>query len=115
MTIKTFSAAKAPYSEWGNNCQAFNLMNTPHLTVKKEIMPPNTSEEKHYHQKATQYFYILSGIAFFELEQKAILIRAGEGIEIPPKTWHCIHNQENTYLNFILVSSPSADYDRVLV
>lgn len=113
MTVNTFSPKTTPFSEWGQACQAYSLMASPNLSIKKEIMPPRTSEQKHYHQKATQYFYILSGTAFFELEHKAILLHAGEGIEVPPKTWHCIHNQEGTYLNFLLVSSPSVEFDRV--
>lgn len=37
----------------------------------EERMPTGIEEEKHYHKKAQQFFYNLSGEAEFEIESKS--------------------------------------------
>jgi mannose-6-phosphate isomerase-like protein (cupin superfamily) len=56
--------------KWGNNCDGWVLVDTEDLSVKQERMSPQTSEALHYHEKAQQFFFILRGIATFEVEEK---------------------------------------------
>jgi len=36
----------------------------------------------HYHEKAQQFFFILRGIATFEVEEKSFTVQGGEGFHI---------------------------------
>ena len=56
--------------KWGNNCDGWVLADTETLSVKQELMPMHTAESLHYHKKAQQFFFILKGIATFEVEEQ---------------------------------------------
>jgi len=81
---------------WGDNCSGWHLVKSNRLSVIEELMPANTSEEKHYHNFSEQYFYILNGTATFEIEGKTIEVKKGEGIHIKPQIVHQISNEEIT-------------------
>lgn len=108
--IKNISNSK--HYIWGNNCQSHKLCDQDDLSVKQELMPSHTAEEKHYHKKAKQFFYILKGQASFEILNETFTIMAGEGIEILPHIPHKIENKENEELHFLVISSPSTANDR---
>jgi len=56
-------SAKEPlkHYQWGDGCDGWNLVDEPTLSVKKERMPPGTTEALHYHENAQQFFFILKG------------------------------------------------------
>lgn len=97
---------------WGNNCDGWNLVDAPGLSVKVEKMPPHTSEQKHVHQFAQQFFYILNGAAVFEIEGERIYVKAEQGIHIAAGKSHRIINEGSEDLEFILTSQPSTANDR---
>lgn len=98
--------------EWGAGCDGWVLVDTETLSVKQERMPPQTSEALHYHEKAQQFFFILKGIACFEVEDISVLVKAGEGIHIDAGKKHRILNNTEDELEFILSSRPSTQGDR---
>ena len=98
---------------WGDNCDGWHLVKNAGLSVIRETMPPGTSEKRHYHEKAQQFFYILSGEATFEIEGETLLVKPNQGISIQPMEKHCIANQAQTELSFVLVSTPPAQGDRI--
>jgi mannose-6-phosphate isomerase-like protein (cupin superfamily) len=61
---------------WGNNCDGWNLVDQPGLSVKMERMPPHTAEEAHYHERARQFFFILKGTATFETSEGRCTVSA---------------------------------------
>ncbi|MEM7186078.1 MAG: cupin domain-containing protein [Bacteroidota bacterium] len=97
---------------WGDNCLGWPLLETEGLSIKEELMPPNTQERPHFHKKAQQFFRILKGQAIFEMEDESVLVKQGEGILIPPNTVHCIRNDARENLEFIVISAPSTRGDR---
>ncbi|HEV2481130.1 MAG TPA: cupin domain-containing protein [Puia sp.] len=97
---------------WGENCDGWNLVDQPELSVRQERMPPHTAEAEHYHQKARQFFYILSGTAVFETAQGRIEVAAGQGLEIAPGIKHRIKNELEAELIFLLCSQPTTVNDR---
>ncbi len=99
--------------EWGNKCLGWHLVNSPELSVIQESMPKGTSEQKHCHSKSQQFFYILSGVATFDVEGKMEIIKEGEGIHILPGQIHCISNKTESDLRFLVVSQPHSHGDRV--
>jgi mannose-6-phosphate isomerase-like protein (cupin superfamily) len=98
--------------QWGNGCDGWVLVDTQNLSVKQERMPPQTSEALHYHEKAQQLFFILKGIATFEVEDKSYTVQSGEGFYIEAMKKHRIINNTAGDLEFILSSQPSTSNDR---
>jgi mannose-6-phosphate isomerase-like protein (cupin superfamily) len=78
-------------------------------------MPPHTSEVRHYHQKARQFFFVLSGKATMEVNDVREVIHARQGIEILPNTPHQIFNESAHDLEFLVISQPPTRGDRVEV
>lgn len=97
---------------WGENCDGWHLLKTDSLSVIQERMPPNASEALHYHQKAQQFFYILSGCATFEVEGETFEVSTNEGFYIEPYKKHKIKNNSDVDLHFLVISEPKAHGDR---
>ena len=102
----------ASHYKWGADCYGWNLIDTEALSVKQELMPPDTAEQLHYHEKATQVFFILKGRATFSIDGIESVLKPEQGIEIKPGQKHFISNKEQSDLEFILYSSPSTKNDR---
>ncbi|HEU4633458.1 MAG TPA: cupin domain-containing protein [Flavisolibacter sp.] len=99
--------------KWGNDCDGWSLVDTDALSVKQERMPAGTSEQRHYHQHAQQFFFILKGKALFEIEDVEVEINAGEGLNIEAGKKHRILNASAEDLEFILCAQPSTINDRI--
>jgi mannose-6-phosphate isomerase-like protein (cupin superfamily) len=97
---------------WGEQCDGWNLVDSPELSVKMERMPPHTAEQEHFHQFARQFFFILKGTAVFYTEEGQIELNPQEGLEIRPGLRHRIENEGEEDLEFILCSQPSTSGDR---
>jgi len=100
---------------WGDDCHGWTFVDTDVLSVKQELMPPDTAEKLHYHKKAIQLFYILKGRAQFTIDGNEVELREQQGIEIMPMQQHFIANKNNSDLEFILYSYPSTKNDRIEV
>ena len=97
---------------WGDNCDGWVFVDTDELSVKQERMPQHTAEALHYHEKAQQFFFILKGIATFEVEEQSFTVPAGQGIHIKAGKKHRIINNAGQDLEFVLSSQPSTKNDR---
>jgi mannose-6-phosphate isomerase-like protein (cupin superfamily) len=98
---------------WGDDCYGWNFVDTDALSIKQELMPPDTREQLHYHAVASQFFFILKGRALFTIDGKEFVLKPNEGIEIKAGQKHFIANKNDTDLEFILYSQPSTKNDRV--
>lgn len=78
-------------------------------------MPLKTSEVRHYHQKAKQFFFVLSGQATIEVNGEVILLNEHEGMEISPEVPHQMINNSDWDIEFIVVFTPTSKGDRILV
>ena len=99
--------------KWGDDCYGWNFIDTDALSVKQELMPPDTAEQLHYHNQASQVFFILKGRATFSIDGEISVLKPEQGIEIKPGQKHFISNKENSDLEFILYSTPSTKNDRI--
>ena len=106
------SECKSHY-KWGDDCYGWNFIDTDILSVKQELMPPDTAEQLHYHEKATQVFFIIKGKATFMIDGVESELKPEQGIEIKPGQKHFISNKETSDLEFILYSTPSTKNDRI--
>ncbi|QHS57242.1 cupin domain-containing protein [Mucilaginibacter sp. 14171R-50] len=111
-TIFSRSECLSTY-KWGDDCYGWNYVDTDALSIKQELMPPDTAEALHYHEKASQFFFILKGRATFTIDGVTSVLKPEQGIEIKPGQQHFISNKESSDLEFILYSSPSTKNDRV--
>ncbi|HEX2533724.1 MAG TPA: cupin domain-containing protein [Chitinophagaceae bacterium] len=98
---------------WGTGCDGWNLVEEPGLSVKQERMPPGTGEVIHVHEKARQFFFILSGTALFRVEGRDWVVAAGQGLQVCPGQQHRIRNEGPEALEFILCSQPNTNNDRI--
>ncbi len=78
-------------------------------------MPPHTSEIKHSHQIAQQFFYVLSGQATFDVNGQLYLVKPHEGIPIQPGSEHRICNEQEMDLEFLVISQPTTQHDRYTI
>jgi mannose-6-phosphate isomerase-like protein (cupin superfamily) len=115
MNEKIIDKETAPHYTWGNNCSSWILVNTEGLSVKQEIMPLGTKEQLHFHNKAQQFFFILKGAATFYVNDEIIIVPEQKGLSIKPNTKHFIANETTEPLEFLLVSQPSTNEDRVAI
>lgn len=107
------STQTAEHYTWGNNCDGWHLLKSASLSVIQERMPPGTAEQRHFHARAQQVFFVLSGDATFEVGAELIQVRANESLHVPPHTPHCIANHGPADLHFLVISEPKAHGDRV--
>lgn len=108
------SKENAEHYRWGEVCDAWHLVRSPDLSVIEERMPPGASEVRHYHVRARQFFYVLSGELTIELEERAWVLRSGEGIEIAPGQRHQVMNRSEAEARMLVVSQPMSHGDRVV-
>ncbi len=108
---KIVSVSNAEHYTWGQSSDGWHLLKHEALCVIDEQMVPGSSEQLHFHHKAQQLFYILSGEASFEINQQPFHLHAGESLHIPPGTPHRIFNKGAAGLRFIVISSPPSHGD----
>lgn len=105
----------AEHYKWQTVCDGWHFLKTDELSIIAEKMPPNTCEDMHYHYKARQFFYVLSGEAEMRLQNETIKLKMGSGIEIAPMEIHQMINSSNEAVEFIVVSMPKSHGDKVIV
>ena len=111
--MSIISRRTAEHYTWGEVCDGWHLVRDAVLSVIEESMPPGSQEVRHYHHKAQQFFYILSGEATMEVNAETLRLRAGEGIRILPGTRHRILNESSEPVRFLVISQPPSHGDRV--
>ena len=111
--MKVVDTANAEHYMWGEGCDGWHFVKSDSLSVIKETMPGMTSEQLHYHNKAQQFFYVLSGEAIFDIEGVSYKVTQGKGIHIKPGVKHSVSNKSMQDLVFIIISEPKSHGDRV--
>ncbi len=98
---------------WGEVCGGWHLVRSEGLSVIEERMPPGTTEQRHAHSKARQFFYVLEGELTMEVEGRLHGLGARQGLEIAPGEKHQARNESSQDVRFLVVSSPPGQNDRV--
>ncbi len=102
----------AQHYSWGSNCDGWHLVQSKNLSVIQERIPSGCSEERHFHHKAEQFFFILSGIATMEMDGEIFTLAANSGIHIASGAKHQLSNNHAEDLHFIVTSTPPSHGDR---
>ncbi|WP_415329071.1 cupin domain-containing protein [Chryseobacterium sp. MMS23-Vi53] len=100
---------------WGNGCDSWILKDSQNLSIKQEVMPSGTAEKLHFHNSAEQFFYVLKGEAVFYIDDEKFSLKPGESISVLPKSKHYISNESENDLEFLVISNPSTNNDRIEV
>jgi mannose-6-phosphate isomerase-like protein (cupin superfamily) len=104
--------SNAEHYRWGTDCDAWRLVKNDDLTVIEEFIPSGGSEVMHYHKKAQQFFYIISGEVMMEMNGKSTLVQAGSGIHIAPGVRHRIRNPSSAAVRLLVISTPPSHGDK---
>ena len=113
--MEKIDRAAALHYFWKKVCEGWHLVERDDLSVIAEKMPPRTAEDMHYHQKARQFFYVLSGQAAMRFIDRTVPLNTGDGLEISPGEAHQMCNQSDDAVEFLVVSMPKAHGDKIPV
>ena len=105
--------ATAPGYLWGAGCEGWHLLATPELSVIRERMPPGTSEVRHFHRRAQQFFYLLAGELTIEIEGEERALAPGQGLAVAAGAAHQVFNRGAVGAEFLVVSQPPSHGDRI--
>ncbi len=106
------SIATADHYVWGEICDGWHLVRYENLSVIEERMPPGTEEQRHWHQHARQFFYVLEGELTMQFDDRAIALKPRQGIEIAPGLPHQAKNLSQADTRFLVTSQPPSHGDR---
>ncbi|KAA5536691.1 cupin domain-containing protein [Taibaiella lutea] len=115
MDGKIIDKQTAKHYFWGDNCDSWILADMESLSVKQESMPEGTREKLHFHTEAQQFFFILKGAATFYIDDKKMMVAEKEGILIKAKAQHYIANETTDRIEFLVISQPSTNNDRITI
>lgn len=111
---EAISVETAPHYTWAGICDGWHLLRSEGLSVIEERMPPQTQEQRHLHERARQFFYVLDGELILEVEGRVHRITARQGMEVAPCVPHQARNDAQSEVRFLVVSAPPAQGDRTL-
>ncbi|GJG89526.1 hypothetical protein tb265_47070 [Gemmatimonadetes bacterium T265] len=103
----------ATHYAWGAGCDGWHLLQHPALSVIAERMPHGTAEVRHRHVVARQYFLVLAGELHVECDGARHVLRARQGLHIPPGVAHQVLNESGASADFVVISGPPSHGDRV--
>lgn len=107
------SMTSAEHYVWGDGCDGWLLASNDDLLIIQERMPAGTSEVRHFHRRAQQFFFVLDGELTLEKEGEVFQIGAREGIQIDPGIPHQAGNNTDNDTVFLVISAPGSRGDRV--
>jgi mannose-6-phosphate isomerase-like protein (cupin superfamily) len=112
---QVISRENAEHYDWGDGCEGWRLATGPELSVILERIPPGGAELKHYHDRARQCFFVLSGRATMEIGDQRLELQAQQACTVLPGVPHSITNPTEEDLMFLVISAPTSQGDRVLM
>ena len=107
------STANAEHYTWGEVCDGWHLVRAAGLSVIEERMPPGTNEQRHWHQRARQFFYVLEGELTMAFDDRTVTLPPRYGIEIAPEIPHQARNSSDAETLFLVISQPPSHGDRL--
>ena len=80
---------------------------TTHHNFVHVVIPPGKSSQAHYHRRAEETYYVLSGVGRMILDGREFNLTAGQACLIMPGQVHQIFNDQSFDLTFNAVSAPA--------
>jgi mannose-6-phosphate isomerase-like protein (cupin superfamily) len=113
VNVAIVSTENGEHYVWGGNCDGWHLAASPGLSVIQERVPSGSSEVRHVHHRAEQFFYVLNGTATLEVAGAIYVLSPSEGFHVPAGVPHTLSNQHEHTLEFLVISTPPSHGDRV--
>lgn len=110
---RVVSKATATHYVWGGNCDGWHLLQGADLSVIHERMPGGSRERRHYHQRARQFFFVLSGALTMAIGDERHTIGQGQGLAVDPGLPHQALNESGSDVEFLVISAPTTRGDRI--
>ena len=107
------SIANAGHYTWAEVCDGWHLVRGENLSVIEERMPSGTAEQRHFHERARQFFYVLEGELTMEVDGSVYSLGARQGLEITPGQPHQAINRSGADTHFLVISQPPSHADRM--
>ena len=107
------NVGNAEHYRWGDVCDGWRLVTRPDLSVIQERIPSGAGEVRHYHQRARQCFFVLSGQLDIEISEQVVRLSAGDALEVAPGEPHRVRNVSEIDATFLVVSAPTTQGDRI--
>lgn len=114
MKITAVNTQNVEHYQWGDGCDGWHLVKSPTLSVIQERVPSGKSEQRHFHEKAEQFFFVISGFATLEVNGDTFVLPPQNGVHVPAGVAHCLSNQHKEDLVFTVTSTPPSHGDRKL-
>ena len=111
--ITPVDPSSVEHYEWGLGSEGWRLLTLPILSVIQERVPPGAGETRHFHVRAHQFFYVLSGVATLEFDDARVHFEAGQGVHVPNGVEHRLVNDTDLEVVFLVISSAPTTGDRV--
>ena len=105
----------AEHYRWGAVCEGWRLLERADLTVIRERIPPGAGEVQHFHARARQLFFVLSGALEIELGEQRFRVGAEDALEVSPGVLHRVSNSGPADAVFLVISAPTTRGDRTNV
>ncbi len=112
---EAISPSTAEHYAWGGVCDGWRLLSLPDLSVIEERVPAGAGEVRHFHGRARQFFFVLSGTAKLEFDGSSVTFGAGQGVHVPPGVVHRFANASDKEVVVLVISAPSTAGDRTNV
>lgn len=112
---KVVSIHNTEHYIWGNQCEGWWLKKDSIFSVIEETMPPNSSEEKHFHSVTAQFFYVLNGTLCIEIHNQKYQLQNNQGMTIAANVVHQVFNKSKEAVRFLVISCPNSPDDRINV
>ena len=109
------SREHAEHYTWGDGCDGWHLVQQAQLSIIHERMPPGTSEVRHVHARARQFFFVLVGTATLEIGGVQHMLAPHSGAEVAPGVAHQMRNLSDDATEFLVISQPPTVGDRISV
>lgn len=106
------SKETAEHYVWGGACDGWHLVRSEGLSVIEERMPPGSEEQRHWHERSQQFFYVLEGELTMQLDDRTVVLKPRQGIEIAPGVPHQAKNVAGADARFLVISQPPSHGDR---
>jgi len=84
-------------------------------SLAEATLPPGKATQEHYHPKAEEIYYILSGKGRVRLEANERLVGPGDAIAIPPGLKHKIWNEGQEPLVFLCCCAPCYEHEDTIM
>ena len=82
-----------------------------HQSLAEATLPPGGATTRHYHPRAEEIYYILTGQGRMEISGEISQVGPGDAIAIPPSAPHQIHNTGAGLLKFLCCCAPCYEHE----